>query len=82
MKHDDFEAAAPVREARDSCADHREGERTYKVGRVPLCLSTVQGSLVELEFQDVLQDREEEGTRHVLSVVTAEATRRWDLRDV
>jgi hypothetical protein len=69
MKHDDFESIDAT-------------EKTeYRVGRVPVCLSTVQGALTSLKFQTVVQDQEE-GIRHNLSVSTAQVTRNWNLLDL
>jgi len=78
MKHDDFEAG-PI--DRDVSGDHRKGKKEYKIGRVPLCLGTTQGVLTRMKFEDALMNGDE-GTRQVLSVSTAEATRTWELLDL
>ena len=78
MKHDDFEARSLKR---DEVLDHRQGEREYKTGRVPMCLGTTAGCLISMGFQEAL-DGLDKGRKHVLSVSTAEATRMWDLVEI
>ncbi|KAK5120586.1 hypothetical protein LTR85_006242 [Meristemomyces frigidus] len=50
--------------------------KKHNVGRIPLCLSTIQGAVTNLKFEEV----ENEGRRAVtVSAATAEATKRWAL---
>jgi len=78
MKHGDFEAR-PLKQ--DQVLDHRQSEKEYKIGRVPMCLGTTAGALTSLVFREAL-DGPDEGRKHVLSVSTAEATRTWDLVEI
>lgn len=68
MKHNDFEArVAP--------------KKDFKVGRVPICLGSLDGELVEMRFEEEAQWAAE-GRKHVLSVATAGMSRKWRLVDM
>ena len=67
MKHDDFEA--------------RLSKTEFTIGRVPICLGTIAGELTKLEFDEEAV-WEDEGRKHVLSVETADASKRWELLEL
>jgi hypothetical protein len=67
MKHDDFEA--------------RIQKNEFKIGRVPICLGTIEGELTEMKFHEDAAWHGE-GRKHVLSVATADASKRWELLDM
>jgi len=58
-----------------------EVRKRHSVGRLPLCLSTVQGAVTNLKFEDV--EIEVDGRKMVrLTASTAEATKSWTLTDM
>ena len=67
MKHDDFEARIPKTE--------------FKIGRVPICLGTIEGELTEMKFEEEAAWAGE-GRKLALSVATADASKRWELLDM
>lgn len=66
MKHDDFEARLP--------------KQDYKIGRVPICLGTIEGDLTEMKFDEAMH--EDEGRKNVLSVATTDASKRWEMLEL
>lgn len=67
MKHDDFEA--------------RIQKTEFKIGRIPICLGTIEGELTEMKFDEDAAWAGE-GRQHVLSVATADASKRWELLEM
>ena len=53
----------------------------FTIGRVPICLGTIAGELTKLEFDEEAV-WEDEGRKHVLSVETADASKRWELLEL
>lgn len=54
--------------------------KKHNVGRIPLCLSTIQGAVTELKLEDVVT--EQGGQAVVLSAATGESTERWTLSEM
>jgi hypothetical protein len=70
MKYDDFEAS-----------EARLSKTQFTIGRVPICLGTIAGELTKLEFDEEAV-WEDEGRKHVLSVETADASKRWEMLEL
>lgn len=68
MKHDDFEA--------------RTIKTEYKIGRVPICLGTIEGELTEMKFDADALVSEGGSRKQVLSVTSADASKNWELLDI
>ena len=67
MKHDDFEARlSPKTE--------------FTIGRVPICLGTIEGDLTKMTFDEAVW--EADGRKTVLSVETADASKKWGLLEL
>lgn len=67
-KQEDFEMTKPP----------KTFEVEHRVGRIPLCLSTIQGDVTEMMF---VSKPDAEPQAYTLSACTAEATKTWKLVD-